>query len=67
MVLGTGGECTHLSSFGDDQKTDGGRVGGGVGGAGAPVKWPRGDLEMLLGVLSRRKSLGKCREVLTVG
>lgn len=53
-VPGTGGECAHLSSFGDDQETDGG-VGEGVGGAGAPVKWPRGDLEMLLGVLSPRR------------
>lgn len=40
--LGWGGECSHLSSFGMTRRQTGG--GGGVGGAGAPVKWPRGDL-----------------------
>lgn len=45
----------------DDQKTDRewGVGGGGVGGAGAPVKWPQGDLEMLFGGPLSRKKPGK--------
>lgn len=65
-MLGIGGECTHLSSFGDDQKTD--------GGVGEEWEVPvlqssglRGIWKCFLGVLSPRKSLGKCAEVLTVG
>lgn len=46
-----GGECTHLSSFGRTGRQGGGWgiYLGGVGGAGPPVKWPRGDLKCFRG------------------
>lgn len=58
---GIGGESTHLSSFGRTGRQGGGgeSIRGGVGGAGPPVKWPRGDLKCIW-VLP--KSLGKCGE-----
>lgn len=48
---GIGGECTHLSSFGRTRRQSGGGGShpGGVGGAGAPVKWPQGDLKCFRG------------------
>lgn len=62
------GECTHLSSFGRTGRQDGGWgiYPGEVGGAGSPVKWPRGDLKCIWG--PPQKSLGKCgeAEILTI-